>query len=74
MIKLTIIGGAESHLLANELAEADVGVIVTPPRSFPYDWDNRRMWVKPHAVSPCPQLNNSVSLVSLDLPSLLKVL
>ena len=33
-IKLTIAGATEAHLLAAELSEANVGVIVTPSRSF----------------------------------------
>lgn len=33
-LKLTIASATEAHLLADELAEADVGVIVTPSRSF----------------------------------------
>ena len=33
-IKLTIAGATEAHLLAVELSEANVGVIVTPSRSF----------------------------------------
>ncbi|KAI0705003.1 hypothetical protein C8T65DRAFT_718924 [Cerioporus squamosus] len=41
-IKFTIAGATEAHLLASVLAEANVGVIVTPSRSFPYTWDERR--------------------------------
>ena len=33
-VKMAIGGGTEAHLLADELAEADIGVIVTPSRSF----------------------------------------
>ena len=44
-MKLTIMGGAEAHLLAPELAEANVGVIVSPVRSFPLSWEGRRTWV-----------------------------
>lgn len=43
IIKLTIVGGAEAHLLAKELARANIGVILTPPRSYPYDWDRKRI-------------------------------
>ena len=42
-IKMTITGAAEAHLLAHELAEAGVGVILNPPRPFPYVWEDRRM-------------------------------
>ncbi|KAH9929527.1 uncharacterized protein BXZ73DRAFT_47982 [Epithele typhae] len=51
-MKLTIAGATESHLLAAELAEADVGVIVAPGRSFPYTWDERR-------VLPGPPVSNN---------------
>ncbi|KAI0769727.1 hypothetical protein BD413DRAFT_613748 [Trametes elegans] len=42
-LKLTIASASEAHLVADELAEAGVGVIVTPPRPFPYTWDERRI-------------------------------
>lgn len=44
-IKMTFTGAAEAHLLAKELAAANIGVIVTPPRSFPYTWEEQRMCV-----------------------------
>ncbi|KAH7308123.1 hypothetical protein B0I35DRAFT_104589 [Stachybotrys elegans] len=42
-IKLAIIGGAESHLAAKELAEASVGVILSPLQSTGARWDQRRV-------------------------------
>ena len=57
-MKLTILGGTEAWLVsirrsiavypadcqvADELAKADVGVIVSPARSFPHDWNERRI-------------------------------
>lgn len=42
-MKLTITGAAEAHLLAKELGEAGVGVVVSPARPFPYVWEDRRM-------------------------------
>jgi len=42
-IKMTFTGAAEAHLLAKELAAANVGVIVTPPRTFPYTWEEQRI-------------------------------
>ena len=42
-MKLTIAGGSEAHLLAKELGEAGVGVILIPARSFPKEWEGRRM-------------------------------
>ncbi|KAI0029653.1 hypothetical protein K488DRAFT_88507 [Vararia minispora EC-137] len=41
-MKLTVLGAAEAHILADELAAASVGVLVQP-RSFPYAWDSRRI-------------------------------
>ncbi|KAK7980279.1 hypothetical protein PG989_012736 [Apiospora arundinis] len=42
--KLTvlIIGGAESHLVADELAAAHVGVVLSPLQSYRASWDQRR--------------------------------
>lgn len=42
-IKLTIAGGAEAHLLAKELGQAGVGVILTRPRPFPAFWFGKNM-------------------------------
>ncbi|KAF6761161.1 amidohydrolase [Ephemerocybe angulata] len=58
LIKMTITGGAEAHLLAAELAEAGVGVILVPSRSFPYTWENRR-------ILPGPPLTNQSSIEAL---------
>ena len=40
---MTIVRATEAHLLAKELANAEIGVIVVPSRPFPYDWQTRRM-------------------------------
>lgn len=47
-IKLTLAGCSEAHLLAKEIGEAGVGVILNPVRPFPSTWDQRRMYVLPH--------------------------
>ena len=44
-IKLTIVGGVEAHLLAEQLGEANIGVIQVAARPFPTFWDRRRMQV-----------------------------
>lgn len=44
-MKMVFAGATEAHLLANEIAEAKVGVILIPVRPFPANWDNRRMYV-----------------------------
>ncbi|KAH7216662.1 hypothetical protein BKA60DRAFT_492196 [Fusarium oxysporum] len=41
-LKLAIIGGAEAHLLAKELGEAGVGVILSPLQAKGESWDSRR--------------------------------
>ncbi|KAI1082504.1 amidohydrolase [Whalleya microplaca] len=41
-LSLVIIGGAESHILAAELAAADVGVVLSPFLSYRSTWDQRR--------------------------------
>ncbi|KAJ7485567.1 amidohydrolase-domain-containing protein [Mycena latifolia] len=46
-MKMTLVGATEAHLLAPELAAASVGVILTPPRSFPYNWEQRRILAGP---------------------------
>jgi hypothetical protein len=42
-IKLTISGAAEAHLLAKELGQAGVGVILTRVRPFPGRWSGKDM-------------------------------
>ncbi|PNP39988.1 hypothetical protein TGAMA5MH_08254 [Trichoderma gamsii] len=41
-IRLAILGGAESHLVAAELGAANVGVILLPLQVHPNNWDQRR--------------------------------
>ncbi|KAG8778619.1 hypothetical protein FRC12_024891 [Ceratobasidium sp. 428] len=41
-LHLVFAGATESHLLANEISEAKVGVILAPLRSFPRLWDQKR--------------------------------
>lgn len=42
-LRMTIAGGAEAHLLAQELADAEIGVILLHPRPYPSGWESRRM-------------------------------
>lgn len=73
-IQLTISGAAEAHLLAKELGEAGVGVILTPSRPFPDVWESKRMSVIIHyTVStnslstrlPGPPLTNESAITTL---------
>lgn len=41
-LKLTILGGHESWLVASDLAKEDIGVIISPARTMPAGWDQRR--------------------------------
>jgi hypothetical protein len=41
--KWTFTGASEAHLLARELAKADVGVVLIPARPFPSTWEQRRI-------------------------------
>lgn len=42
-LRLTLSGATEAHLLAKEISEANIGVIIRRTRSFPEEWENRRM-------------------------------
>lgn len=41
-LRLIVLGGAESHILASELAAADVGVVLAPMLPYAVEWDQRR--------------------------------
>ncbi|KAJ7183153.1 carbohydrate esterase family 9 protein [Mycena filopes] len=53
-MQMTITGAAEAHLLARELGEARVGVILNPARSFPYLWEDRRILPGPPLTVDTP--------------------
>jgi hypothetical protein len=42
-LRMTITGATEAHILAKELGEAGVGVILAPARPIPMTWEKRRM-------------------------------
>ncbi|KAJ6468411.1 carbohydrate esterase family 9 protein [Mycena sanguinolenta] len=46
-MQMTIAGATEAHLLAPELGEAGVGVILNPARPFPSVWEMRRILAGP---------------------------
>ena len=52
-LQMAIIGGAEAHMLANELAYAKVGVILSPLQAEGEYWDSRR------ALSGAPLTNGT---------------
>ncbi|KAJ7454753.1 carbohydrate esterase family 9 protein [Mycena latifolia] len=53
-IQMTITGAAEAHLLAKELGEAGVGVILNPARSYPFKWEDRRILPGPPLTEHTP--------------------
>ncbi|KAL1590809.1 hypothetical protein WHR41_00429 [Cladosporium halotolerans] len=42
LLRLIILGGAEAHLLAPELAAANVSIVLAPPFPYAESWDQRR--------------------------------
>lgn len=52
-IRLALVGGAESYILADELAAAGVGVVLAPAQSYSTSWDQRR------ALSGAPLTNGT---------------
>ncbi|KLO05758.1 hypothetical protein SCHPADRAFT_917689 [Schizopora paradoxa] len=58
--QMTFAGATEAHLLASEIAEAGVSVILSPSRPFPGSWDQRRILPGP------PLSNSSAASVLLD--------
>ncbi|CAK7210217.1 hypothetical protein SCUCBS95973_000704 [Sporothrix curviconia] len=59
-IHLTILGGAESFLVAEELAAAHVGVVLAPLVSYRTSWEQRR------ALTGAPLTNGTAVDVLLD--------
>ncbi|KAG9004460.1 hypothetical protein FRB94_002331 [Tulasnella sp. JGI-2019a] len=43
VMKMAFFGALEAHLLAPEIASANIGVIVNPARATPISWDSRRI-------------------------------
>lgn len=46
-IRLTFAGASEAHLLAEEIGEAGVSVILTSPRPYPGTWEQQRILLGP---------------------------
>ncbi|TFK54413.1 composite domain of metallo-dependent hydrolase [Heliocybe sulcata] len=57
-LKMTITGTSEAHMLAAEIAHADIGVIVNPVRPFPAVWESRR-------ILPGPPLTRDTAIATL---------
>ncbi|EIN11328.1 composite domain of metallo-dependent hydrolase [Punctularia strigosozonata HHB-11173 SS5] len=54
-LKFTFSGALEVHLLAKDIGEADIGVLLNPVRPFPGTWESRR-------ILPGPPLTKHSSL------------
>lgn len=59
-VRLVILGGAEAHLVAGQLAEAGVGVVLAPFQSYAGTWEQRR------ALTGAPLTNGTSVDVLLD--------
>ncbi|KAH7922182.1 hypothetical protein BV22DRAFT_1114028 [Leucogyrophana mollusca] len=46
-LALTFAGAAEAHLIADEIAQAGVSVVVTSNKPYPWTWDQRRILAGP---------------------------
>jgi hypothetical protein len=57
-IRLTLTGASEAHILAKELGEEKVGVILNPARPFPFVWEDRR-------ILPGPPLTEHSAITKL---------
>ncbi|EJD36586.1 composite domain of metallo-dependent hydrolase [Auricularia subglabra TFB-10046 SS5] len=57
-LRMVFLQANEAHLLAKEIGEAGVGVILSPVRPFPVLWDERR-------VIPGPPLSKETALTTL---------
>ncbi|KAF9012180.1 composite domain of metallo-dependent hydrolase [Hymenopellis radicata] len=55
IMKMTFVGATESHLIAAEIADAGVGVILGNSRPFPTDWQAQR-------ILPGPPLTRDTTL------------
>ncbi|OSD06097.1 carbohydrate esterase family 9 protein [Trametes coccinea BRFM310] len=58
-IQMTLIGATEAHLLAKELGQANIGVVVSPTRPFPEEWEKRR-------IMPGPPLSETNAIAILQ--------
>jgi len=58
-IKLVFSGASEAHILAGDIAKANVGVILTPPRPYPATWKGRR-------ILPGPPISSETAITKLQ--------
>ncbi|KAM0323735.1 hypothetical protein ACHAQA_008672 [Verticillium albo-atrum] len=59
-LQVVILGGAEAHIVASELAAAEVGVVLAPFQSYATSWDQRR------ALTGAPLTNGTAIDVLVD--------
>ena len=59
-LRVAILGGAESHILAKELARADIGVVLAPLLPYSTSWEQR------HSLTGAPLTNGTAVDALLD--------
>ncbi|KAI0761058.1 hypothetical protein BD413DRAFT_486566, partial [Trametes elegans] len=57
-IKVTLVGATEAHLVAPEIGEANIGVLIAQTRPFPHNWEEWRLL-------PGPPLSEKNALTTL---------
>ncbi|KAL4247110.1 hypothetical protein ABKN59_001378 [Abortiporus biennis] len=57
-LRVVLVGASEAHLLASEIAQENIGVILNPAKSYPNEWDDARFL-------PGPPITNTSSVVEL---------
>ncbi|KAF7312947.1 Composite domain of metallo-dependent hydrolase [Mycena kentingensis (nom. inval.)] len=70
-LQITFAGAAEAHLLAREIGEAGVSVVLSPARPYPEDWNSRRILPGPplsDETAPMKLLRHGVN-VGLGVPA-----
>lgn len=57
-LQFTFVGASEAHILADEIGQAGIGIILRPVRPFPYAWKSKR-------ILPGPPLTEDNTLSTL---------
>ncbi|KAF8745808.1 Carbohydrate esterase family 9 protein, partial [Rhizoctonia solani] len=73
VIHLVFSGATEAHIIADKIAEANVGIILAPLRSIPYIWDQARYIPGPPLSrhTPLQILQEAGVTVGLGSPSII---
>ncbi|KZP34593.1 carbohydrate esterase family 9 protein [Athelia psychrophila] len=63
IMKMTITGATEAHILAPQIAYANIGIIVTPSRPSPSEWEDRKTLPGP----PMSKQSMIAELIAFDV-------